>query len=110
IEPRPLGASARVKRHIGIGRRGRRAGRRGKFVAERVSAGVDAGIADVERFLNGGERDFGGIFDLLWIVRHVQSEPSNFYASGRSCKKMPPQARSRIHNPPRTASVPAGSL
>ena len=50
--------------------------RRREFAADRISAGIDGRIADVERFLNGRERDFSGIFDLLGIVRHVQSEPS----------------------------------
>ena len=93
IEHRPLGASARVKRHIGIGRRGRRTGLRGEFVAKRISIGVDGRIADVERFLNGGERDFSGIFDLLGIVRHVQSEPSKLLRTQPFLQK-PPQARS----------------
>ena len=35
-----------------------------------------AGVADVQGFLNGRKRDFGRVFDLLGIVRHVQSEPS----------------------------------
>src|SRR6185312_8031848 len=101
---RLLGASAPVKRHIGIGWRGRRTGRRGEFVAERISAGVDARIADVERFLNGRERDFSRILDLLRIVRHVSRALLTLYAPSRSRKN--PQARSWIHNPPRTQTYP----
>jgi hypothetical protein len=104
IEHRPLGASARVKRHIGIGRRSRRTGLRGEFVAKRISIGVDVRIADVERFLNGGERDLSRIFDLLRIVRHVSRALLTLYAPSRSRKNS--QARSWIHNPPRTQAYP----
>src|SRR5271163_1772669 len=39
-------------------------------------------VADVQGFLDGRKRDFGRVFDLFGIVRHVQSEPSFYlYAS-----------------------------
>ena len=81
IEHRTIGVLAhvaRVVRCFGIGRRGGGNGRRRDVVADRISAGVDGRVADVQRFLNGGKRDFSGIFDLLGSVRHVQSEPSYF--------------------------------
>ena len=83
IEYRPVHArtriNARIERGFGVGRgRGRNAGRRKVVVADRIAIGIDGGVTDVQRFLNGGKRDFGGIFDLLGIVRHVQSEPSYF--------------------------------
>ena len=32
-------------------------------------------VRDVQRFLNGGQRDFGGVFDLFGIVRHLDLRP-----------------------------------
>ena len=78
IEHRPVHARSGVERGFGVGRRCRRDDGRRKVVADRIPVGIDRGVTDVQRFLNGGQRVFGGIFDLLGIVRHVQSEPSYF--------------------------------
>ena len=43
-----------------------------------ISVGVRS-VADVQGFLNGRKRDFGRVFDLFGVVRHVQSEPSLLY-------------------------------
>src|ERR1700722_6971614 len=46
-------------------------------------------ITDVQGFLNGRKRDFGRVFDLLGIVRHVQSEPSLCLLRNRTISRAP---------------------
>jgi hypothetical protein len=110
IEHRTVRVRARVKWGFGVRRSGRRQGRRRNFVVDGVAVGIDVRVADVERFLNGGKRDFRGIFDLLGIVRHVQSKPSDFYAI-RLILLVSPASWKPESCPARNASAPvAGGL
>ena len=75
LECRTVGRRAEVERSVVIRRGcGLLGGRR--IAAHRRPAGIDGYIADIESFLNGRKRDLGRIFDLLWVVRHVQPKPS----------------------------------
>ena len=53
----------------------------------RVVGGRD--VTDVEGFLDGRKRDFSRVFGLLGIVRHVQSEPSCYFATRRALRERP---------------------
>ena len=111
IEYLTLRACAGVVRRFGIGRRCGLNGRRA-IVADRIPCRIDRGVADVERLLNGGERDFGGIFDLLGIVRHVQSEPSLLFtrpAVLATDLATSPQARTGIFSPHGTPARPSAA-
>jgi hypothetical protein len=78
IEYLPILARPGVERAVVV--RGRRCAGRRRIVAWRTATVVEAGrLADVEGFLDGRKRDLGRVFDLLWIVRHVQSEPSCYF-------------------------------
>ena len=109
IEHLQLRARARVKRRFGIVRGRGRSGRRRNFVPGRIPAGIDCGVADIQRLLNGGERDFGGIFDLLGIVRHVQSKPSYFLRIRRSCKRPRKLENRRLFAPRGTQARPSAA-
>ena len=81
VVARALGDDARLGGEIVVG--SARSRRRGVGSRRVGIAGGRRLVADVQGFLNSRQRDFGGIFDLLGIVRHVQSTPL-FYASGGS--------------------------
>jgi len=82
IERLTVWARARVELRVRIILRRRRNGRRRQFAAHRISVAVDVDVADVERLLNGGKRDFGGIFDLLGLFAMFSLSPLTVYASG----------------------------
>ncbi len=94
VEDRPVGALPVVEGRFVVG--GRRRTWRHHVVTNVVAivaAVVARHVADVQGFLNGRKRDFGRVFDLLGVVRHVQSEPSLYFLlSGWSCASL---ARSR---------------
>ncbi|GCC45481.1 hypothetical protein chiPu_0029804, partial [Chiloscyllium punctatum] len=93
LEGRTIGSRTGLERCGGkIRRRRRQAGRHRAFVEG--AAVFRALFADVEGFLDGRKRDFGGIFDLLGSVRHVQSKPSHYLRVGEPAI-VPTQARSR---------------
>ncbi len=75
LECRTVGRRAEVERSVVIRRRRRLLGGR-RVVTDRRPVGFGGCIADIQGFLNGRKRNFGRIFDLLWVVRHVQPEPS----------------------------------
>ena len=76
FEHRTIGARAGVERQIGKARCRSGNCRRRNFAVDRTAIRLCTGFTDVQGFLDGRKRDFGGIFDLLGIVRHVQSKPS----------------------------------
>ncbi len=59
---------------LGTRRRRRAVGAILALAAVKIQAGRGR-VRDVQRFLNGGQRDFGGIFDLFGIVRHLDLRP-----------------------------------
>jgi hypothetical protein len=80
IENRSVGTLPVVEGRIVVD--GRRRTRGEDFVANVVAIAMAVAarhVADVQGFLNGRQRDFGRVFDLLGIVRHVQSEPSLYF-------------------------------
>ncbi len=91
LECRAVGAGADVETAF-VERRCRRRIRRRVVAADGSPRVVVPGsFADVEGFLNGRKRDFGRVFDLFGIVRHVQSEPSCYFLHnpGKSCAIVP---------------------
>ena len=61
-------------------------------------------IPDVQGFLGGRKRDFGRVFDLFGIVRHVQSEPSFYFLRTRLILRRLSQAASKRQ----TGLIPSG--
>ena len=103
LEDRPVVARPGVECAFTVGRRRRRIGRRRRRRRHHVAAGRTPDIfnrgrvADVQGFLNRRKRDFGRVFDLLGIVRHVQSEPSFYFSRIRqSPARRPSQAQNRF--------------
>ena len=81
LEDRAVGIRTDVEGAFAVGRCRRRTRR---IAADRTSPVVSPRcLADVQGFLNGRKRDFGRVFDLLGIVRHVQSEPSFYFLRTR---------------------------
>jgi len=87
-------------------RYGRRKARR-RDVLVGGAAVLRALFADIEGFLNGRKRDFGGIFDLLGSVRHVQSQPLSLFTRRRACE-CPPASSKPV--PTSGAQAPLGGL
>src|SRR4029077_10206899 len=109
LEQPPFRAGARIERRFGKVRGRGGVGRRRDVAVDRAAVGVSAGIADVEGFLNRRKRDFGGIFDLLGIVRHGQLSPLILLRVRRPCER-PPQSPKPVSCPKRNTSVPVGGL
>ena len=91
LEDRPVGARADVERGFAVRRCRGRTRRRGSPRTELRASSVRGRVADVQGFLNGRKRDFGRVFDLFGIVRHVQSEPSFYFLRipEKSCANVP---------------------
>jgi hypothetical protein len=73
VEHRPLG---RARAHVESGFVECRRWRRRDLVAGGSATAVRIGVAaDIQGFLNGRKRNFGRVFDLFGIVRHVSLSP-----------------------------------
>src|SRR5207253_6246916 len=109
FKDRPIGARPGVECALVISRR-RIWIFRHLIAVEGIPGVYSRDIADVEGFLDGRKRDFGRVFDLLGIVRHVQSEPScYFYASRRLSRERlrTPEADLMPHAGRETATLPS---